>query len=143
MSTRHTNPPTARARLAAARYGQSIRRADFTGELLSSVALPTSMWFDRCRFTRADLRHATLDGAHFKLCDLSGADLRGASLRGASFAGCDLTGADLRGADLFDARVGAVGVGAGAIPTRLGQARLDHAGLGALNLPEGTGVRLG
>jgi len=86
---------------------------------LASVAGPRLLRLDRCTFAAADLRHATLDGWHFKLCDLTGANLRGASLRGASFAGCDLTGADLRDTDLTDARFGSVGVGHGATATRL------------------------
>jgi len=80
---------------------------------------------DRCRFAEADLRHATLDGWRFKLCDLTGANLRGASLRGARFAGCDLTGADLRDTDLTGARFGSVGVGKGALETRVDDALFD------------------
>jgi hypothetical protein len=57
-------------------------------------------WQERESFAGADLRQATFDQHHFKMCDLSRADLRGASLRGASFAFCDLRGADLRDADL-------------------------------------------
>ncbi|WP_307844602.1 pentapeptide repeat-containing protein [Actinotalea solisilvae] len=119
MSADSENGTEWRERLSRLRYGQHVRRLDVSGVSLVSLALPRSVWFDRCRFVGADLRHATLDGSHFKLCDFTGADLRGASPRGASFAGCDLTGVDLRGADLFDARFGAVGVGAGAHPTRL------------------------
>ncbi|MFW2514696.1 pentapeptide repeat-containing protein [Demequina sp. SO4-13] len=63
---------------------------------LVSVSGPGTLWLDHCTFAGADLRHATLDDWHFKLCDLTSANLRGASLRGTSFAGCDLTGADLR-----------------------------------------------
>ncbi|MBM0234392.1 pentapeptide repeat-containing protein [Micromonospora sp. STR1_7] len=62
----------------------------------------------RHSFAGQDLRHRTLDGHSFKLCDFRGADLRGASLRGASFAGCDLRGADLRDTDLSYARFSAV-----------------------------------
>ncbi|MBC9000380.1 Pentapeptide repeat-containing protein [Micromonospora aurantiaca] len=62
----------------------------------------------RQSFAGRDLRHRTLDGHSFKLCDFRGADLRGASLRGVSFAGCDLRGADLRDTDLFYARFGYV-----------------------------------
>lgn len=66
------------------------------------------LWLTRCSFRGADLRHATLDGCHFKMCDFHGANLRGASLRGATFAGCDLTDTDLRDADLTGARIGLV-----------------------------------
>ncbi|TYC10105.1 pentapeptide repeat-containing protein [Micromonospora sp. MP36] len=58
----------------------------------------------RQSFAGRDLRHRTLDGHSFKLCDFRGANLRGASLRGASFAGCDLRDADLRDTDLSYAR---------------------------------------
>lgn len=71
----------------------------------------SQLWFTRCLFTGADLRHATLDRCSFKLCDLSGADLRGASLRGVSLAGCDLRGADLRDTDLTGASFGWVNTG--------------------------------
>ncbi|TYB95492.1 pentapeptide repeat-containing protein [Micromonospora sp. WP24] len=54
----------------------------------------------RQSFVGRDLRHRTLDGHYFKLCDFRGADLRGASLRGTRFAGCDLRDADLRDTDL-------------------------------------------
>jgi uncharacterized protein YjbI with pentapeptide repeats len=62
----------------------------------------------RRSFAGLDLRHRTLDGHSFKLCDFSGANLRGASLRGASFAGCDLRDADLRDTDLSYATFGIV-----------------------------------
>jgi uncharacterized protein YjbI with pentapeptide repeats len=58
------------------------------------------------------LRHATLDGCHFKLCDLREVNLSGASMRGVIMAGCDLTGADLRAVDLTGARFGRVLTGA-------------------------------
>ena len=58
----------------------------------------------RPSFASRDLRHRTLDGHSFTLCDFRGADLRGASLRGVSFAGCDLRDADLRDTDLSYAR---------------------------------------
>ncbi|MER5606452.1 pentapeptide repeat-containing protein [Micromonospora tulbaghiae] len=58
----------------------------------------------RKSFAGGDLRHRTLDGHSFKLCDFRGVDLRGASLRGVSFAGCDLRDADLRDTDLSYAR---------------------------------------
>ncbi|MBY8874194.1 pentapeptide repeat-containing protein [Micromonospora sp. PLK6-60] len=62
----------------------------------------------RQSFVGSDLRHRTLDGHFFKMCDFRGADFRGASLRGASFAGCDLRDADLRDTDLSYARFGHV-----------------------------------
>lgn len=65
-------------------------------------------WHERESFAGQDLRQATLDGHHFKMCDFSGADLRGSSFRGASFDFCDLRGADLRDADLTDAAFGRV-----------------------------------
>ncbi len=65
-------------------------------------------WHERESFAGADLRQATFDRHHFKMCDLSRADLRGASLRGASFDFCDLRGADLRDADLTYATFGRV-----------------------------------
>lgn len=118
-----------RLRFSRLVYGEEIRGVDFSGAELSSVATPGWVQFVRCRFVGADLRHATLDGASFILCNFSGADLRGASLRGAGFGGCDLTDADLRDVDLYDARLRPVGVGAGAIPTRLGGARLEEMAL--------------
>ena len=123
--------------LATAHDGQTLREIDFSGAALHSVAAPGLLWVDRCRFTQADLRHATLDGCHFKLCDLDGADLRGASLRGATFAGCNLAGADFRGADLFDVSFGVVGVGAGSTPSRLIGARLDEGALRSARFDEG------
>lgn len=108
-----------RHRLAGAHYGETIRAVDFSSADLASISTPALLWLERCLFASADLRHATLNGCHFKLCDLRGANLRGASLRGVSFAGCDLTGADLRDTDLLDTHFGAVGAGRGAKPTRL------------------------
>ena len=66
------------------------------------------VWHERESFAGRDLRQATLDGHHYKMCDFSGANLRGASLRGTSFSFCDLRRADLRGADLTDATFGRV-----------------------------------
>jgi uncharacterized protein YjbI with pentapeptide repeats len=97
---------TAREDLASRPRNAALQRQSFDGGDLASVSL--QLWFTRCSFRGADLRHATLDGCHFKLCDLRGANLRGASLRGISLAGCDLTGADLREADLTAARFGQV-----------------------------------
>lgn len=71
-----------RQRLAEARYGQTLRGVVFDGLSLTSVGVADVLWLDRCSFVAADLRQATLDGAHFKFCDLRDADLRGASLRG-------------------------------------------------------------
>lgn len=127
-----------RQRLSSVRYGQQLRELDLSGLTLQSIALPRHVFFDRCCFASADLRQATFDECSFKLCDFKGADLRGASLRGASFSGCDLSEVDLRGADLFDARFGAVGVGAGARPTRLRNARLDVGALTAAHLDAST-----
>ena len=114
-----------RSALVGAYYGAALRQLDFSKAALSSVSGPKLLWLDRCTFAGADLRFATLDGWHFKLCDLTGANLRGASLRGASFAGCDLTGADLRDTDLTYVRFGSVGVGDGAIETRLDRVLCD------------------
>lgn len=126
-------PPCAagllRRRLSGAYYSQRLHGLDFSGADLSSVATHGLLRLDRCSFRAADLRHATFEGCSFTLCDLSGADLRSASLRGVWFSGCDLTGADLRGADLYDVRLGAVGVGSGAIPTRLKGARFTSGDL--------------
>lgn len=100
-------PVTAREDLASRhRYGK-LQRRSFDGEDLTSVRLQ-QLWFTRCSFRGTDLRHATLDGCHFKLCDLREVNLRGASLRGVSLAGCDLSGADLRAADLTGAQFGQV-----------------------------------
>jgi uncharacterized protein YjbI with pentapeptide repeats len=106
-----TQPTSAKVTLAARHQYATVRRELFDGEDLVSVRLQ-SLWFTRCSFREADLRHATLDGCRFKLCDLHGVNLRGASLRGAAFAGCDLTDADLRDADLTGARIGRVLTGA-------------------------------
>ncbi|MGQ5263787.1 pentapeptide repeat-containing protein [Micromonospora sp. ZYX-F-536] len=62
----------------------------------------------RQSFVGRDLRHRTLDGQSFKLCDFRGADLRGASIRGTRFSGCDLRDADLRDTDLSYAQFGYV-----------------------------------
>jgi uncharacterized protein YjbI with pentapeptide repeats len=118
-----------RRRLSTVHYGQSLRGVDFSDADLSSVATAGFLGLDRCSFRGADLRHATLDGCSFKLCDLSGANLRNASLRGVWFSGCDLTGADLRDADLYEIHLAAVGVGRGAIPTRLKGALLTSGAL--------------
>lgn len=114
-----------RSALAGASYGTTVRRFDFSKAALSSVSGPKMLRLDRCTFAGADLRHATLDGWHFKLCDLTGVSFRGASLRGAWFAGCDLSGADLRDTDLTDVQFGSVGVGDGAIDTRLDRVLCD------------------
>jgi len=114
-----------RSALTSHRYSATVRGLDFSGADLTSVSGPKTLRLDRCTFAHADLRHATLDGWTFKLCDLTGANLRGASLRGASFAGCDLTGADLRDTDLTDVRFGSVGVGRGATATRLDRVMRD------------------
>jgi uncharacterized protein YjbI with pentapeptide repeats len=105
--------------LVSAGYGAKVRGLDLSHASLLSVSWPRQLWLERCSFASADLRHATLDGWHFKLCDLTGANMRGASLRGTGFAGCDLTGADLRDTDLRYASFGPVGVGNGAIETCL------------------------
>jgi len=119
MNTEGAGDKAARSALTSAYSGATVRRLDFSGAELTSVSGPRLLWLDRCTFAAADLRHATLDGWHFKLCDLTGANLRGASLRGASFAGCDLTAADLRDTDLTDVWFGSVGVRRGATATRL------------------------
>lgn len=89
----------------------TIERQVFDGQDLTSLRT-RHLWFVRCSFVGADLRHATLDGCSFKLCDLREADLRGASLRNAGLAGCDLRDADLRDTDLTAARFGRVNTGA-------------------------------
>ncbi|MFC4908321.1 pentapeptide repeat-containing protein [Actinomadura gamaensis] len=102
--------PSKRTLSALTRY-TTVSRQVFDGQdLISLRAL--HLWFERCSFVAADLRHATLDGCSFKLCDLRGAVLRGASLRGVSWAGCDLRDADLRDTDLAGARFGFVNTGA-------------------------------
>ena len=63
---------------------------------------------ERRSYAGQDLRHQTLDGRFFTLCDFRGADLRGASLRGVRFSGCDLRDADLRDTDLSYAMFGYV-----------------------------------
>ena len=98
------------ALVARPRYA-TIRRESYDGMALASVQVQ-SLWFTRCSFRGADLRHATLDGCRFRWCDLRGVNLRGASLRGAMFAGCDLVDADLRDVDLTGARIGRVLTGA-------------------------------
>jgi uncharacterized protein YjbI with pentapeptide repeats len=50
-----------RQRISAARYGQTLRGIDFRAADLTSVAAPDLLFFDRCVFSGADLRHATLD----------------------------------------------------------------------------------
>jgi uncharacterized protein YjbI with pentapeptide repeats len=100
-----------RADLASLRRYSTVQRESFDGGDLVSVRVqPLS--FTRCSFRGADLRHATLDGCHFKLCDLREVKLSGASMRGVIMAGCDLTGADLRAVDLTGARFGRVLTGA-------------------------------
>ncbi|WP_433191346.1 pentapeptide repeat-containing protein [Actinoallomurus sp. CA-150999] len=91
-------------------YGAAVDRQVFDGQDLASVRTQR-LWFARCSFVGADLRHATLDGCSFKMCDFRGADLRGASLRGVSLAGCDLRDADLHDADLTASRLGYVNTG--------------------------------
>lgn len=118
-----------RRTLTRAHEGQTLRGIDFSEAALDSVAPRGVLRLDRCLFVGTDLRHATLEGCHFKLCDLGRADFRGASLRGASFDGCVLSGADFRGADLFDVSFGSVGVGAGATRTLLDGARFDAGAL--------------
>jgi uncharacterized protein YjbI with pentapeptide repeats len=125
MKTSGPGEKADRSALASARYGATVRRLDLSQAALSSVSGPKSLRLDRCTFAGADLRLATLDGWFFKLCDLTGVNLRGASLRGASFAGCDLTGADLRDTDLTYVEFRSVGVGDGAIETRLDRVLCD------------------
>jgi uncharacterized protein YjbI with pentapeptide repeats len=115
--------------IAQAFYGQQLRRVSFAGQDLTSVSIPGLLWLERCSLDGADLRQATLDGMHLKLCTLKNANLRGASLRGVTFAGCDLTGADLRDADLYGASFGAVNTGNSSGRTVLSGALLDQAAL--------------
>jgi uncharacterized protein YjbI with pentapeptide repeats len=91
-------------------YGAAVDRQVFDGQDLASVRTQR-LWFARCSFVGADLRHATLDGCSFKMCDFRGANLRGASLRGVSLAGCDLRDADLKDADLTGSHIGHVNTG--------------------------------
>jgi uncharacterized protein YjbI with pentapeptide repeats len=91
------------ARLELSRQRGHLVRHGFDGLSLSSVRFAEDGWFDRCSFVGADLRQATLDGAHFKMCTFRGADLRGASLRSVRLGGCDLRDARLQRADLTDA----------------------------------------
>lgn len=51
-----------------ASYGQQLRRVSFTGQDLTSVSVPGLLWLERCSLDGADLRQATLDGMHLKLC---------------------------------------------------------------------------
>jgi uncharacterized protein YjbI with pentapeptide repeats len=102
--------PSRQTLSALPRYTTVTRRLFDDQDLTSLRAL--NLWFSRCSFAGADLRHATLDGCSFKLCDLRGADLRGASLRGVNWAGCDLRNADLRDTDLTAGRFGLVNTGA-------------------------------
>ncbi|WP_433222990.1 pentapeptide repeat-containing protein [Microtetraspora malaysiensis] len=88
----------------------TVKQQVFDGQDLASLR-PQQLWFVRCSFVGADLRHSALDGCFFKLCDLSMAHLRGASLRGVSLAGCNLRAADLRDTDLTAARFGSVNTG--------------------------------
>lgn len=125
MKLAQPGPGDPRGVLSSAHYGATLRGLDLSDAALSSVSGPRVLWLERCTFTDADLRQATLDHWHFKLCDLTGANLRGSSLRGTSFAGCNLTGADLRDTDLTDVRFGSVGVGKGAFVTQLEGALFD------------------
>ena len=76
-----------------------IHKKTFAGMSLASLH-PATEWFDRCDFTDADLRFATLDNRHFRFCSFVRANLQSASMRDATFAGCDFTDADLTNADL-------------------------------------------
>ncbi|ABS03830.1 pentapeptide repeat protein [Kineococcus radiotolerans SRS30216 = ATCC BAA-149] len=118
-----------RQSFSRASYGQHLHQVSFAGQDLTSVSIPRLLWLERCSFDGADLRQATLDGMHLKLCTLKDANLRGASLRGVSFTGCDLTGADLRDADLHGASFGAVNTGNSSGRTVLSGALLDQAAL--------------
>jgi uncharacterized protein YjbI with pentapeptide repeats len=93
--------PTARERLAGLSLTTKVVDESFVGMSLSSLH-PGNRWFDRCDFSGADLRLATLDGCFFRFCRFVGANLTGASIRGATIAGCDLTEADLSNSDLTD-----------------------------------------
>ena len=134
--------PGGRAQLLSATG--TVRRLSFDGLDLVSLRVSDHVRLDRCSFVGADLRQATLDGAHMRMCDLTGADLRGASLRGARFAACDLSGADLRGADLHGTSFGSVNTGDSSGHTVLTAARvhagqLDHAVVASgTHLPDGS-----
>jgi len=91
---------------------------------------------------RADLREATLAGAHLGSADLRGADLRKADLAGATLGEADLAGAvlegtDLRGADLAAASLRAAALGEANLQgALLEDADLQDAGLRFANLSE-------
>ena len=114
--------------LSDAFYGANIRDENFDSVDLNSLSL-NRLWLDRCTFVGTDLRHATLDGCHFKLCDFRNANFRGASVRHATFSGCDLRDADLRDTDLTGASFGSVNTGTEAGRTNLTDACLDGATL--------------
>lgn len=132
--------PGTRGDLAGAGYGQLLRGISFAGVDLTTVSTPALVWIERCSLEGADLRQATLDGAHLKMCDLRGANLRGASLRGTSFVGCDLAGADLRGADLHGASFTAVNTGDHSGRSVLTAALLDQAALDDVEVDSSTAL---
>jgi len=120
--------------LSSAFYSSTVRRQTFDRLDLTSVVFGSGLlWLDRCTFVGADLRQATLDGCHFKMCDFTSAKLRGASARGAAFAGCDMRDADLRDLDLTYAEFSVVTSGStngyrtDVTGADLNGARMDHA----------------
>jgi len=127
-----------RQRITGAYVGQRLRHLSFAGQDLTSVSVSGLLWLDRCSFDGADLRQATLDGAHVEFCTLRGTNLRGASLRRVHFVGCDLTGADLRDADLHGASFGAVNPGDGSGRTILRAVLLDEGALSNAEVDAGT-----
>jgi uncharacterized protein YjbI with pentapeptide repeats len=123
--------PTARERLNGPPLMTKVVDEDFVGMSLSSLH-PGNRWFDRCDFSGADLRLATLDGCFFRFCRFVGANLSGASVRGATFAGCDLTDADLSNSDLTDSTLTFVNTGTPSGLTVLTGANLRNATLGGV-----------
>ncbi len=109
MASMTHEAPSRQALSSLPRYA-TVSHQVFDGQDLTSLRT-SELWFVRCSFVEADLRHATLDGCSFKLCDLRGANLRGASLRGVRLAGCDLRDADLRDIDLSGGQLGLVNTG--------------------------------
>lgn len=77
---------TVRDRLHRLSSTTTVANESFIGMSLTSLH-PGNQWFDRCDFSRTDLRFATLDQRHFRFCNFTRANLTGASIPGATFAG--------------------------------------------------------
>jgi uncharacterized protein YjbI with pentapeptide repeats len=130
--------PTACERLNGLPPMTKVVDESFVGMSLSSLH-PGSRWFDRCDFSGADLRLATLDGCFFRFCRFVGANLTGASIRGATFAGCDLTDADLGESDLTDSTFTFVNTGTPSGLTVLTRANLRNATLDGVEAEHAVG----